>query len=274
MALMQREMNVQALSQRGDSSLLEFVSVTKRFGVGPTATVAVSDVNLSIAAGSFVCVVGPSGCGKSSLLNMMAGLNKPSLGQVKFNGVPLKGPTREIGYITQKDNLLPWRTVRENVALALFIAGVDRKHREEKVDAMIKTIGLDGFADHYPHQLSGGMRKRVTLARTMVYEPRVILADEPFGPLDAQLRIVMQQELLRIWSLQNRNTIMFVTHDLEEAITLADRVIVMSARPGTILTDIEVDIERPRDPIKVRTLPRFGEIHEQLWDVLKSEVRG
>ena len=249
------------------SELVDLKGVGKQFYRDGKPLLACRDVNLQVQRGEFLAVVGPSGCGKSTLLNMMAGLMRPSAGSVCYNGQPVSDVNRRVGYMTQRDNLLPWRTVATNIAIALEIAHVDRAERMRRVDRFVKLVGLSGFEKAYPAELSGGMRKRVALARTLIYDPETLLMDEPFGALDAQLKLILHHELLRIWE-ESRKTIVFVTHDLTEAITLADRVVVLSGRPGTVKLMQRVDLPRPRDVFKVRFTERFGELHELLWGAL------
>jgi NitT/TauT family transport system ATP-binding protein len=250
---------------------LEFQRLGKRFHrKGQTVTV-MEGLDLTIREGEFVCIVGPSGCGKSTLLNMSAGLMRPSAGKALYDGVQVPEPNTKVGYITQKDNLMPWRTVRANIELPLQIRGMGKAARTKRVAEMIELVGLAGFETAYPSELSGGMRKRVTLARTLAYEPEVIFADEPFAALDAQLRAVMQQELLRIWST-SRNTVVFITHDISEAVALGDRVVVLSARPTRVKVDVPIDLPRPRDLSKLRFEPRFTELNEHLWTVLSEDL--
>jgi NitT/TauT family transport system ATP-binding protein len=231
---------------------------------------AVQDASLRVDAGSFVCLVGPSGCGKSTLLNAIAGRIKPSRGSVLYDGAPVSGLNRRTGYITQEDNLLPWRTVARNVGIALELRGTPKAERTERIDAILEKVGLTGFANHYPSQLSGGMRKRAALARTLVYEPETLLMDEPFGAVDAQLRATLQQELLRIWSRQDtRTTVVFVTHDLEEALLLADAIYVFATNPGRVIHREDIGWPRPRDLVDLRTEPAFGEKWHQLWELLR-----
>ena len=259
----------EGLSRTGDP-VLEFRDIGVRFsGRGKTLTV-VEHLNLGVQPGQFVCVVGPSGCGKSTLLNMAAGILSPTNGTVKYNGVEVTQPDTKVGYITQKDNLLPWRSVFRNIALPLELRGLHREEIELRAQKIIDLVGLSGFEKSYPRELSGGMRKRVGVARTLIYEPEALLADEPFGALDSQLKTVLQGELTQIWE-RTRATVLFVTHDIGEAIALGDRVIVMSS-PGRIILDKLINIPRPRDVFKVRFEPRYAEIHEELWDALRSEV--
>lgn len=251
---------------------LEFQQLGKRFHRNKDTVTVMRGVDLAIEPGEFVCVVGPSGCGKSTLLNMSAGLMHPSAGRVLYDGKPVEMPNTKVGYITQKDNLMPWRTVTGNIALPLVIRGYDKAEISRRVGEMIELVGLTGFEKAYPRELSGGMKKRVTLARTLAYEPEVILADEPFGALDAQLRTIMQEELLQIWSSQKR-TVIFITHDIGEAVALGDRVVVMSKRPTQVKLDVQVDIPRPRNLTKLRFDRRYAELSEQLWVELADDIK-
>jgi NitT/TauT family transport system ATP-binding protein len=253
-------------------TLIEFKDVSKQFYRNSTALLACHHVSLEIERGEFVAVVGPSGCGKTTLLNMSAGLMKPSAGGVQYAGEELTGANRHVGYMTQRDSLLPWRSVDGNIGVALEIQGVESQKRADLVRQYVHMVGLDGFEKHYPAELSGGMRKRVALARTLIYDPETLLMDEPFGALDAQLKLILQGELLKLWE-RSHKTILFVTHDLTEAITLADRVVVMSSRPGRIKLIQKIDLPRPRDVFKVRFTPRFGELHEMLWSALEEDIR-
>jgi NitT/TauT family transport system ATP-binding protein len=255
----------------GPPPLIELLGVGKRFWKGGTSFQALGDVSLAIPAGEFVAVVGPSGCGKSTLLNMIAGLMEPSSGSVRYRDEPVADVNTRVGYITQKDNLMPWRTVEGNIALGLELRHLDADERRERVAAVIALVGLGGFEQHYPYELSGGMRKRVTLARTLVYEPETLLMDEPFGALDAQLKLVLQEELLRIWQADAK-TVVFVTHDLDEALTLADRVVVISARPGIVKLVQPVDLARPRSIDAARADARFAHLHARLWASLREDV--
>ena len=253
--------------------LIEYRNVARRFHSRSGSVTACEQVNLTVQRGEFLAVVGPSGCGKSTLLNMAAGLLMPSAGQVFYRGVSVPRPNTDVGYLTQRDTLLPWRTVEDNVAIALELRGESRAGRHARAHQWLARMGLEGFEKSYPAQLSGGMRRRVCLARTLAYEPETILMDEPFGALDAQLRLVMHDELLKLWS-GTRKTIVFVTHDLAEAITLADRIAVFSARPGRIRAIETVDLPRPRDVFRVRFDPHFGALHDRLWSYLEASVRG
>lgn len=236
-------------------------------------TEAVQGVDFEVREQEFVALVGPSGCGKTTVLNCVAGLLRPTRGVVNYDGQPVTSLNRRIGYLSQKDTLLPWRNVADNVRIALELKcrPTARRDADAKVATMLELVGLNGFERHYPAELSGGMRKRAALARTLIYEPEALLLDEPFGALDAQLRLVMLDQLQTLTRLR-RITVMFVTHDLGEAITLADRVVVFSARPARIRVIREVPLPRPRDVFKVRFDPRFAQLSEELWDELKDDV--
>ncbi|WP_379523370.1 ABC transporter ATP-binding protein [Nonomuraea insulae] len=245
-------------------------NVTRRFRSGRDGEfVALESVDLDIDSGSFVCLIGPSGCGKTTLLNLSAGLLSPSDGTVHFRGARLSGVNTGVGFITQHDNLLPWRTLEKNVAIALEIGKVPREERRRRVAEVLELVGLRGFSQRYPSQLSGGMQKRASLARGLVYGPSTLLMDEPFGALDAQLRFTMQNELLQIWE-RDRKTIIFVTHDLDEAILLADKIVVFGTRPGRVVHVEDVPLNRPRDLAELRSSPAYGEIWERLWKLLDS----
>jgi NitT/TauT family transport system ATP-binding protein len=231
---------------------------------------AVRDVTLAVGAGEFVSVVGPTGCGKSTLLNMAAGLLVPSAGQVRVFGEPLSGINPRAGYMFQADSLMPWRTALQNVMAGLQFRGV--LDARAQADEWLKRVGLGGFGDRYPHQLSGGMRKRTSLAQTLALDPDVILMDEPFSALDIQTRQLMENEVLELWAARKK-AVLFITHDLDEAIAMSDRVVVLSAGPASRpIGEFHVDLERPRDVAEVRTSPRFIRLHEAIWDVLREEV--
>jgi NitT/TauT family transport system ATP-binding protein len=233
---------------------------------------AVEQARLSIADGEFVAIVGPTGCGKSTLLNLAAGLLKPASGTVKIFGAPLAGLNREAGYLFQADALFPWKTALDNVAIGLEVAGVARTEALERAQGWLTSVGLGGFAGRYPHMLSGGQRKRIGLAQVLIRDPKILLMDEPFGPLDAQTRQIMGNLLLDLWNA-DRKAVLFVTHDLEEAIALADRVVIMSAGPNArIIGDWRVPLARPRDILEVRLEPEFHSLHRAIWGVLKAEV--
>jgi NitT/TauT family transport system ATP-binding protein len=233
---------------------------------------ALAETDLDIKDREFLTIVGPSGCGKSTLMNLIVGLFAPSSGEILYRGKRITGVNRAIGYVTQADNLYPWRTLRHNVEFPLELRGVGAKERRERATRLIHRVGLSGFEDSYPHELSGGMRQRANIIRTLVYEPEVILMDEPFGPLDAQTRLILQNQLLDLWQ-EERKTVIFITHDLGEAVALADRVVVMSARPGRIKTVATVPIPRPRDLFEIHADERFRETYNMLWSSLEEEVK-
>ena len=233
---------------------------------------ALLETDLDVRDREFLTIVGPSGCGKSTLMNIIVGLFPPSSGQVLYRGKRHEGVNRAIGYVTQADNLYPWRTLRQNVEFPLELRGVPAAERRERALRLIHRVGLDGFEDGYPHELSGGMRQRANIIRTLVYDPEVILMDEPFGPLDAQTRLILQNQLLELWQ-EERKTVIFITHDLGEAVALADRVVVMSARPGRIKTIAPVPIPRPRDLFEIHADERFRETYRLLWKSLEEEVK-
>jgi len=233
---------------------------------------AVRDTTLVVAPGEFVAVVGPTGCGKSTLLNVAAGLLAPSAGRVRVHGEPLGGINRRAGYLFQQEALMPWRNALQNVTAGLEFRGLPRTELLEKGNAWLRRVGLGGFGDRYPHQLSGGMRKRVSLAQTLILDPEMLLMDEPFSALDIQTRQLMENELLELWSA-DRKSVVFITHDLEEAIGLSDRVVVLSAGPRTRpIGEYRIDLPRPRDVAEIRLTPRFIELHGEIWHAMKAEV--
>jgi len=233
---------------------------------------AVQDITFDVAKGRFVAIVGPSGCGKSTLLNMIAGLLAPSAGAVDIFGEPLAGINRRAAYMFQQDALLPWKTVLGNVQFGLDLRGRDRRDARAEAVAWIDRVGLGGFADRYPHQLSGGMRKRVAMAQAWIVQPDLLLMDEPFGALDVHTRLRMESEILHLWS-DSKQTVIFVTHDLEEAISLADEVLVLSAGPASHLVGrYVVDLPRPRSLIDIKLAPRFHDLFRSIWSDLKQEV--
>jgi NitT/TauT family transport system ATP-binding protein len=254
-----------------ERKLLEFRGVDKRFYVNGQWHTAVEAVDLDIAQGQVVTLVGPSGCGKSTLLNMAAGMFGPSSGRVLYRGEDLPGLNHRVGYMTQQDHLLPWRTVFDNIALPLEIRGAPKAHREQRTHELVHLVGLDGFERYYPTQISGGMRKRTALARLLAYDPETLLMDEPFGALDAQMRMSLQVELLRI-SRRLGKTVLFVTHDLDEAIALADRCVVFRGRPGRIVETIEVDLPADRDLTALRFDARYVQLTQQLWRVMAPDM--
>jgi NitT/TauT family transport system ATP-binding protein len=233
---------------------------------------AVEKANLSVAHGEFVAIVGPTGCGKSTRLNIAAGLLRPASGAVRIFDAPLTGLNPQAGYLFQADALFPWKTVIDNVAIGLEITGTDRAEALARSQKWLEMVGLGAFAGRYPHMLSGGQRKRVGLAQVLIRDPKILLMDEPFGPLDAQTRQIMGNLLLELWNA-DRKAVLFVTHDLEEAIALADRVVIMSAGPGArIIGDWRVQLPRPRDMMEVRLDKEFHSLHREIWSVLKDEV--
>jgi NitT/TauT family transport system ATP-binding protein len=233
---------------------------------------AVQDTTLSVGAGEFVSVVGPTGCGKSTLLNVAAGLLQPSSGSVHVLGERLAGINRRAGYMFQAESLMPWRSALDNVLAGLEFAGVERGEAKARALDWLGRVGLTGFEQRYPHELSGGMRKRVALAQILILDPRLLLMDEPFSALDIQTRQLMENELLDLWSA-DRKSVLFITHDLEEAISLSDRVIVLSAGPATRpIGEYAIDLPRPRDVNEIRLTPRFVELHTEIWHKMKNEV--
>ena len=233
---------------------------------------AVRDVTLTVADGEFVSVVGPTGCGKSTLLNVGAGLLAPSSGTVQVFGQPLDGINTRAGYMFQSESLMPWRTALRNVMAGLEFRGLPEAEARRQAEDWLKRVGLGGFGDRYPHQLSGGMRKRTSLAQTLALDPDIILMDEPFSALDIQTRQLMENEVLDLWAAK-RKAVLFITHDLDEAIAMSDRVVVLSAGPASHpIGEFAVDLPRPRDVAEVRTQARFIELHRAIWDVLREEV--
>ena len=246
----------------------EFLSNSNQYEI----YTAVGDTTLNVGQGEFVSVVGPTGCGKSTLLNVAAGLLKPSKGQVRVFGQPLNGLNTKAGYMFQAESLLPWRTALQNVMLGLEYHDISQKSAHELSMDWLSRVGLNRFADHYIHQLSGGMRKRVSLAQTLVLDPDIILMDEPLSALDIQTRQLMENEILDIWSKQKK-AVLFITHDLDEAIAMSDRVVVLSAGPATHpIGDFVIDLPRPRNVAEIRHDPSYIHLHEQIWTVLRDEV--
>jgi len=231
---------------------------------------ALQDFDLQVSKGEFLSLVGPSGCGKSTFLNVLLGLLKPDSGELSLNGKHIDGPGQERAMVFQEFGLLPWRTVLANVELGLELKGVAPSIRRERALELIKLVGLERFQNHYPHELSGGMKQRVGLARALATEPEVLLMDEPFAALDAQTRDLMQSELLQIWE-RTKKTVLFVTHSIEEAAYLSDRVIIMTARPGRTKNIFKIDLPRPRD-YEMRLTPEFNDIKAKIWNTLKDEL--
>jgi NitT/TauT family transport system ATP-binding protein len=252
---------------------IELRGATKRF-VTPTGTAftALRDFNLKIEPGQFCAVVGPTGCGKSTTLTLVSGLDRPSAGSVTVNGTPVSGITQGTSFMFQADALMPWKTVVGIVMMGPLFHGVSKREARARAADWLRRVGLAGFEDHHPHQLSGGMRKRVALASALINEPSVLLMDEPFGALDAQTKAIMSNELLSLWE-QSKPTVIFVTHDLEEAIALADKVVVVTSSPGTVKAVYDVDLPRPRGAVQeIRFGDRFQELHHQIWGALREEV--
>ena len=254
------------------AAAIELHEVTKRF-VSPNGKsfTALRDLELTVAAGEFCAVVGPTGCGKSTTLALISGLEPPSVGTVRVFGEPVKSVGRRVGYVFQRDAVFPWKNVLDNVAMGPRFRGVDTEQANADARQWIARVGLDGFERYYPHQLSGGMRKRVALAQTLINHPKILLMDEPFSALDVQTRALMENELLDLWA-STGSSVVFVTHDLEEAIGLADKVVVITAGPGTVKGTYKVDLPRPRNIAEIRFLPRFIELYEEIWNDLRDEV--
>jgi NitT/TauT family transport system ATP-binding protein len=259
-----------------DAQRIDVRGLSKSFQLAGTAIEAVRDVSFSVRRGEFVALLGPSGSGKSTILNMIATLIKPSSGQILIDGAPVVAgkATPDVGYVFQRDTLFPWRTVADNIGYGLQLSGVPDAERKARIAACVAQAGLQGFEQAYPSALSGGMRQRAALMRTLVVEPQILLMDEPFGALDTHTKIDMHDVLLRIWE-REQQTVLFVTHDLGEALTLADRIILFSARPGMIKDMFAVDFTRPRDAVKVRETPRYAELFQHIWHSLGEEfVKG
>ena len=252
--------------------LLELNDVTVSFqSTDGSRMTALRDMSLSVEQGELVALVGPSGCGKSTALNVLAGQVRPVSGQVRLAGEPVKGVSPSVGYISQADTLLPWRTVLDNVALAMELRGVEKRERREAARGLMARMGLSGFEDNYPRELSGGMKKRAAIARVLAVDPAILMMDEPFGPLDALTKEKLQDEILALWE-STGCTILYVTHDLTEAITLADRVVLMSARPGRVVREYPIDLPRPRRVMDVKFSPRFVELERAIWQDLQGEL--
>jgi len=263
---------VQGVPSRRDDAAIIIDNVTKRFLTpGGSFYTAVRDLSISVARGEFCAIVGPTGSGKSTTLSLVSGLEAPSRGRVTVLGEPVTGVTRHAGYMFQTDAVFPWKHVLDNVATGPIYRGVSREDARRRARDWITRVGLAGFEDRYPHQLSGGMRKRVALAQSLINEPQILLMDEPFSSLDVQTRTLMENELLDLWS-ETSASVVFVTHDLEEAIALADRVLVFTAAPATLKQTYQIDLPRPRKVTEIRFDPRFTRLYEQIWEDLRSEV--
>ncbi|HWU22919.1 MAG TPA: ABC transporter ATP-binding protein [Nocardioides sp.] len=259
-------------TDRADARI-EVTGLTKRFLTpSGTAFTALKDATFTVEPGQFCAIVGPTGCGKSTTLGMVAGLDRPSLGSVKVGGVEVDGVTPGVSFMFQGDALLPWKTVLQNVMLGPILAGTDKKAAAVKARDWLRRVGLAGFEDHYTHQLSGGMRKRVAMAAALINEPDILLMDEPFGALDVQTKAIMQTELIGLWE-ELRPSVLFITHDLDEAVALADRVIVMTAGPGSVKASYDITLPRPRGAVQeLRYDENFLEIQHKIWQSLKDEV--
>ncbi|MQA05748.1 MAG: ATP-binding cassette domain-containing protein [Streptosporangiales bacterium] len=257
-----------------DEPVLELDGVRKTFVSPSGESLTVLDgISVRLVAHQFTVLVGPSGCGKTTLLEAAVGLSTPTAGEVRCFGQPLTELRKDVGYITQQANLFPWYTLRENVELPLQLRGVDKAERRDRAARFIEIAGLQGFDKHYPHQLSGGMQKRASIIRTLIYDPQVVLMDEPFGALDAQTRMIMQDYLLTLWA-ETESTVFFVTHDLHEAVLLADNVVLLTGRPTKVKEDVPIDLARPRNVFESYTMPGFVDTYDQIWNTFKSEVRG
>lgn len=251
--------------------IIELSKVTKTYRSKGKAVLALKDVNLPVERGSFTTLIGPSGCGKSTLLKIIAGIALPYEGCMRYKDREITSINTDIGFVTQDSNLFPWLTLIQNVELALKIRGVARDQRKRTAQNYIDTMRLSGFESHYPFELSGGMQKRGSIIRTLIYDPEIILMDEPFGPLDAHTRMVLQDELLRIWD-SNKKTILFVTHDLTEAIALSDKVVLFTSRPGTVKRVFDVPLARPRNVFEIHNEKGFNEIYHEIWQYFKNEI--
>jgi NitT/TauT family transport system ATP-binding protein len=257
------------LEVQPNGEAIVLTGISKTFTSRSGTVVALDDVNLTIKEGEFLCIVGPSGCGKTTLLRILAGLEVPTGGRVEIR---VREPGKPVNsMVFQEQSVFPWYTVKENVAYGLAMRGVPRKEREAIALHYLKITGLSKFAHAYPHQLSGGMKQRVSVARAFANDPSILLLDEPFGSLDEQTRVILQQELLRIWE-GTRKTAVFITHSIDEALGLGDRVLVMTARPGRVKAILEVDLPRPRDLTLIRSRPRFLELFDTIWFYLREEV--
>src|SRR5450759_4401073 len=251
---------------------IELRKVTQKFVTADGGTfTALQDISLTVEDGQFCAVVGPTGCGKSTTLTLISGLESPSAGEAFVDGKPVSGLDTGTGFVFQQDAIFPWKSVLDNVSAGPLFRGMGKTSAKEQAHDWIRRVGLSGFDDRYPHQLSGGMRKRVALAQTLINRPRVLLMDEPFGALDVQTRSIMSTELLTLWD-QTRPAVVFVTHDLEEAIALADKVVVLTAGPGPVQAEFHIDLPRPRVVQEIRFDPRFVATYELIWEALRDEV--
>ncbi len=252
------------------TGILEIANVGMTFGEGPQAIRALDGISLAIREGEFVSIIGPSGCGKSTLFSIVGGLASPFEGRVLIDGRPVDGAHRDVGMVFQEESTLPWRTTLQNVAFPLETQGVSKSVREERARHFIRLVGLEGFENHYPSQLSGGMKQRTAVARALAYEPRIMLLDEPFGALDEQTRLLLGDKLLEIWSAL-KQTMLLITHNITEAVQLSDRVVVMTFRPGRIKREIQIDLPRPRSSDLIATA-EFGRYVGEIWNLLRDEA--
>jgi NitT/TauT family transport system ATP-binding protein len=257
----------------GVGARIEIDQLTKRF-LTPAGTpfTAIEDVSLLVEPGQFCAIVGPTGCGKSTTLGQVSGLDRPSAGDVRVDGHPVAGITDGVSFMFQSDSLFPWKSVLDNVRIGPLLTGIPGPRATELALDWLRRVGLSGFEDRYPHQLSGGMRKRVAMAAALINEPRILLMDEPFGALDVQTKAIMQTELLQLWE-QTRPSVLFITHDLDEAVALSDRVVIMTSSPGTVKDVFDIDLPRPRGDVqRIRHESRFLELQGRIWESLKDEV--
>jgi NitT/TauT family transport system ATP-binding protein len=264
--------SISASAPNAASQRIRVEALHRTFALSQGEVVAVGDVSFDVSSREFVSIIGPSGCGKSTVLNMIAGLLRPSSGRVLIDGEVVTEPLRKVGYVFQKDTTYPWKTVEQNIGMGLEYRGVPTEERRRRVAEMVKMAKLEGFEQAYPSMLSGGMRQRVALMRSFIVEPEVLLMDEPFGSLDTHTALNLHQELLQIWE-RTRQVIVFVTHNLSEAITLSDRVILLSHRPSQVKDIVEVNIPRPRNVIAVRETPEYQRIYQRLWHSLGEEFQ-
>ena len=256
-----------------DPAQIEAIGLTKRF-LTPKGNpfTAIHDVSLTVEAGQFCTIVGPTGCGKSTTLAQVSGLDRPSAGSVLVGGRVVDGITEGVSYMFQADSLFPWKTVLRNVSIGPILLGTPKKQAEDLASDWLRRVGLAGFEDRYPHQLSGGMRKRVAMAAALINSPRILLMDEPFGALDVQTKAIMQTELLGLWE-ELRPTVLFITHDLDEAVALSDKVVIMTSSPGTVKEIFDIGLPRPRGDVQtLRYEPEFVELQSKIWESLKDEV--
>jgi NitT/TauT family transport system ATP-binding protein len=260
-------------ARAGDAARIEILGLTKRFLTpkGETFT-AIHDVSLTVEPGQFCAIVGPTGCGKSTTLAQVSGLERPSAGSVRVGGQVVDGVTSGVSYMFQSDSLFPWKTVLQNVMMGPILVGTPKRDATTLALDWLRRVGLSGFEDRYPHQLSGGMRKRVAMAAALINNPRILLMDEPFGALDVQTKAIMQTELLQLWE-QLRPSVLFITHDLDEAVALSDRVVIMTSSPGAVKDVFDIDLPRPRGDVQqIRHEQHFQELQGRIWESLKDEV--